>query len=265
MTCEADLTTTTLMQGDCVHLMRKLPDQFVDLIITDPPYGIHYESSRYQNYDGRTGRSIKKTGPVRFKKIQHDQEGAPALEWLQEAYRVLRDNAAIYVFGHWRTWCLLCSAATLAGFKCKNMIILAKKGRLGMGDLRGQFTPTHELLLFAVKGRHFLNFPNGRIQDVWNITRMPIGPTRIHPNQKPSSWIEPCIIHSSKEGDLILDPFAGSGSTAIAARELNRRCMLMEIDKEWYDVAAKRLGLDMQRTQDHYKNLSEELSRMSSI
>jgi len=152
----------------------------------------------------------------------------------------------MYVFGHWSRWGELSAAVSDAGFKYKNMIVLVKSNH-GMGDLKGQFAPKHELLLFATKGRHLLQFPSGRLKDVWNVPVRYSGTKRFHPNEKPISWIEPCVANSSREGDLVLDPFAGSGSTGVAAKNMGRRCMLIKVDLELCKTAAGRLGTDKVR------------------
>lgn len=240
-----------IVNGDCVEVMHKFPEQMVDLIVTDPPYGINYVSHK-QNCDTRSGMSITKDRPTYFSKIANDDR-LPT-EWLLDAYRVLRDGGAMYVFGHWSKWGELYDAVSNAGFKCKNMIVLVKSNH-GMGDLRGQFAPKHELLLFAVKGRHLLRFPNGRMKDVWDVPVRYSGAKRLHPNEKPISWIEPCITNSSVEGNLVLDPFAGSGSTGVAARNMDRRCILIEVDPELCKTAAERLGIDKSTAlSDHKKD-----------
>jgi len=131
--------------GDCMDILQQMSDMSVDLIVTDIPYGINYKSNK-QNCDTRSDKSVIKDRPQYFKAITGD-ENIP-VDWLPEAYRTLKPNTAMYVFCHWSTWHQLLPAVNAAGFKCKNMIVLNKSNH-GMGDLKGQYAPKHELLMFA--------------------------------------------------------------------------------------------------------------------
>lgn len=231
------MLTDDVVCGDAVEVMKGIPSVSIDLIITDVPYGISYRSNK-QNYDTRGKTPLVKHRPKYFNKIEGDVD--IPLDWLDEAYRVLKDGCAIYIFCHWSRWHLLYPAVEKAKFKCKNMIVMNKSNH-GMGDVRGQFAPKHELLLFATKKRHLLNFPDKRLNDVWNVPVKFSGSRRLHPNEKPLSWLEPCIINSSQKGDIVLDPFAGSGSTGAAAKKLDRRYFLSDIDENFVDITQKRL------------------------
>jgi len=230
---------SSIYNNDCLNVMAKMSDGSVDMIITDPPYGINYKSNK-QNYDTRQGKTIKKDRNEYFDQIVGDSD--VPLAWLSEAYRILKDNSAIYIFCHWSKWPLLAHGVEKDGFKIKNMIVLNKSNH-GLGDLKGSYAPKHELLLFATKGRHILNFPDKRMNDVLDVPVKYSGAKRLHPNEKPLSWLEPCILNSSREGDLVLDPFAGSGSTGAACEKLNRRYILIEKDKTYYQTIYERLAL----------------------
>ncbi|MDD4988369.1 MAG: site-specific DNA-methyltransferase, partial [Candidatus Izemoplasmatales bacterium] len=206
----------TVLTGRCEEL---LPIS-CDLIVTDPPYGIGYCSGR-QGIDRKT--SVQRLGDfvVRspyFENIVGDTE-LPT-DWLPLAYDSLKTDGAIYIFCSWKTWGGLSVAVESAGFKIKNLIVVNKSNH-GMGDLKGSYAPKHEFILFAVKGKHVLHPP--RISDVWDMPVKFSGSKRLHPNEKPISWILPCIEHSSNEGDTVLDPFAGSGTVAIACKMLGRK------------------------------------------
>lgn len=213
----------SLILGDCLALLSRLPDASIDLVVTDPPYGISYNSGK-QDY---------------FTTIAGDD--SMPLTWLSDAYRALRDGSAIYVFTHWSRWHELRTAVIDAGFAIKNMIVLNKANH-GMGDLKGSYAPKHELLLFAVKGRHLLRFPEGRGKDVWDVKVIFTKSFRHHPAEKPTSWMLPAILNSSDEGGIVLDPFAGSASTLAAAAEAGRRYIGVELDPGHYKVALERMA-----------------------
>ncbi len=222
--------------GDSCDVLSGMLDESVDLIVTDIPYGINYKSNK-QNYDTRNGLVVKDR-PQYFSKINGDAQ--IPVDWLDPAFRVLKNNSAVYIFCHWSTYHLLVPSVQNAGFKPKNMIVLNKSNH-GMGDLKGQYAPKHELMLFAVKGRHLLNFSNGRMKDVWDVPVKYSGSKRFHPNEKPISWIEPCIRNSSRVNDVVLDPFAGSGTVGVAATLLSRRSISIEIDDQYVEIARQRM------------------------
>lgn len=223
--------------GDCLDVLPTFAAGSFDLILTDPPYGDAFVSGA-QKEVRRTGASVRvREAPV-FSQIVGDS--ALPLAWLPEAYRVLKDGGAAYIFCRWTRWGELASAVTAAGFTVKNMIVMNKSNH-GMGDLAGSYAPKHELLLFAAKGRHVLNFPP-RLKDVWDVPVKFSGARREHPNEKPAAWLTPAILASSKPGGSVLDPFAGSGSTLVAAAAAGRVACGIEIDPQWHAVAASRVG-----------------------
>ena len=224
--------------GDCLELMRMIDSESVDLIVTDPPYGKNYKSNK-QNQDTHSGKTIKIDRPEYFKRINGD-ESFPFL-WLTESYRTLKQNSAIYIFAHWEKWEDVKFRTTEVGFHVKNMIVLNKSNH-GMGDLYGDYAPKHELLLYATKGRHILTFPDKRMNNVWDVPVKFSGAHRLHPNEKPTSWYLPAILNSSKEGDVVLDPFMGSGTCGEVCNQTDRNFIGMENDKVHYQTAQTRLS-----------------------
>ena len=239
----------TLYQADCAHLLQWLPDASIDLIVTDPPYGIHYRSNR-QRVDRK--KSVHGEGSIvvrkhYFEEIEND--GVSDFEWLKDAYRVSKDGSAIYVFAHWSKWPQLTAMAEIAGFSVKNMIVLNKSNH-GMGDLKGSYAPRHELILYATKGRHELRFPTGREDDIWSVPVKFSGSRKFHPNEKPLNWITPAVANSSDAGQTILDPFMGSGTTGIVAVNMDRKFIGCEKDAEYYGISVDRIdqSLDQKRS-----------------
>lgn len=234
----------SLHLGDCNEVFSQIKDKSVDLVITDPPFGISYKSNR-QRVDRK--KSVKGYGSVvvrdhYFNHIQEDDK--LPLKWLIDAYRVLKDNCAIYIFTHWKKWHELFPAVESAGFSVKNMIVMNKSNH-GMGNLR-HWAGKHELLLFATKGKHELSFPKGRKNDIWNVPVKFSGSKRFHPNEKPIDWLVPIIENSSKEKDVILDPFMGSGTTGVASIRMSRQFIGIEKDTEYFYIAEKRIEAAMQ-------------------
>jgi site-specific DNA-methyltransferase (adenine-specific) len=204
-------------------LLGILPDASVDLIITDPPYGLSYSS-------GRNDWS----GPIAG-------DDAVPTTWLTQAYRAMKQGSAVYIYAHWRTWGQLQAAVTDAGFAVKNMIVLRKSNH-GMGDLRGAYAPKHELVMYAVKGRHILTPPAKRLPDVMDVPVIYSRANRLHPCEKPISWHLPFILSSSRVGDLVVDPFTGSGSVPLACQQTGRRFLAGDLDAACVAVARERLA-----------------------
>lgn len=227
-----------LFLSNCEDILKKAGNDTVDLIVTDIPYGINYKSNK-QNCNTRTGKSIKIDREEYFDKINNDDE--IPISWLKDAYRILKNNSAIYIFIHWSKWGELKIAVEEVGFQVKNMIVINKSNH-GMGDLKGDYAPKHELVLFAVKGRHILNKANGRLNNVLELPIKFSGAIRLHPNEKPISWAEPFILESSKENDLVLDPFMGSGFVGKAALKNKRKFVGIDNDKKYYDIALKTIS-----------------------
>ena len=211
---------------DCLEGMKKIPDKSIDLIVTDPPYLVNY----------KTGRRKDKTH--RFNKvILNDDNEQLIIDYINECYRILKNNSAMYMF---------CSSDKVDffkqqlenKFKIKNMIIWIKNNHTA-GDLKGAFGRKYEIIFLVVKG---VNHFNGkRLTDVWEFDRVS-GKKQLHQNQKPLDLIKQCIEKHSDDGDLVFDGFVGSGTTAIACKELNRNYIGFELDKGYYDIAIERIS-----------------------
>jgi site-specific DNA-methyltransferase (adenine-specific) len=238
-----------IKQGDCLEIIKNIPDNKIDMIITDPPYGINYKSN-LQTGNRRSGKQTIVRENNYFQEIQNDSE-IPLL-WIKESYRVLKDNSAIYIFLHWSKWSILEKAVLEAGFNVKNMIVINKSNH-GMGDLQGDYAPKHELLLFATKGRHVLNRIGGRKKNVFDLPVKYSGAKHYHPNEKPTSWITPFILESSNIGQIILDPFMGSASTGIACIENNRKFVGYELDENYFEIGKERLIQSLSQN-NNYEN-----------
>ena len=127
-------------------------------------------------------------------------------------------------------------ALRLAGLTVKSVIVWDKKAH-GMGDLKGSFAPRHEVIIFATKGRFEL--PGKRPDDL--IACAKVGNQNLtHPNEKPVELLEQLIEATTTPGALILDPFAGSGSTLVAAAKTGRQYIGIEIDEHYSQLAATR-------------------------
>lgn len=209
-----------LIHGDSLTVLRQMEPESVDAIITDPPYGINY---------------VSPTGA----RIQNDT--APFIWFLYDAFRVLKPGSSgrgtLVCFTRWDVQQVFIDAIRLAGFIVKSEVIWDKIQH-GMGDLKSQFAPSHENIIFAVKGK--FSFPGHRPKDLITHRKLP-GSQMIHPTEKPVPLLADLITAVTKPGDLILDPFAGSGSTLVAAKKTGRRFTGIELDDVHCAKAQRRI------------------------
>ena len=209
-----------LHKGDCLEVMKTIPDGSIDAIITDPPYGMSFQSNhRKEKHD----------------KIQNDK----SLKWLDdfvnESYRVLKNNSHGYVFCSFHNVDKF-KVAIEKKFKLKNILIW-EKNNTSMGDLKGDYAPKYEMILYFHKGRRLLE--GFRYPNIFKFSRTN---NKLHPTQKPVNLIEFLLKNSSKETEIIIDPFMGSGTTGVACKNLNRKFIVIELDDKYFDIAKDRIA-----------------------
>ena len=215
-----------LYYDDCLEIMKDITDGSIDLVLTDPPYLINYKTKRRKD---KTHRFCKP--------IINDNNDQLIIDFIYESYRVLKDNTAFYCFCSPDTVEFFKYSIQQAGFKIKNIIVWVKNNWTA-GDLKAQYGKQYELIIYANKGRRELN--GKRISDVWYFDRV-AGKKQLHQNQKPLELIQQIIEKSSKENDLVLDPFMGSGSTGVACINTNRNFIGIEKDETYFKIAKKRI------------------------
>lgn len=212
-----------LRQGDCLELMKDIPDGSVDMILTDPPYGMDYQSNR-------------RTATHKFAKIANDK----GLEWvdgfIDECHRVMAEKSAIYFFASWHNLDYF-KVAIERRFKLKSVIVWVKNNH-GSGDLNGGYAPKHEFVFYATKGR-VLN-RGKRIPDVMEFDKIPSAKL-MHPTEKNISMLEVFVNQHSDLGMTILDPFMGSGTTGVACLNTGRNFIGMEMDAGYFEIAKNRI------------------------
>ena len=207
---------------DCLEGLKQMEDNSVDLIVTDPPYGIDFQSSW-------------RTETERFDKLKGDN--SIDTTFLSECHRIMKDGSAVYLFTRWDVYPQWLEAIKEKGFQVKNLIVWDRVVH-GLGDLEGAYGPCHDFCIFATKGRHILR--GKRPIDVIRIQRP--DPMKIkHPTQKPLELIKRLIKSSSDEGMVVCDPYMGSGTTALACKQTNRDFIGFEIEEKYVNVANKRL------------------------
>ncbi|QKM57685.1 DNA methyltransferase [Burkholderia glumae] len=203
-----------LFRGDCLVALPQLARESVDCVITDPPYLV--------NFRDRSGRSIA-----------NDVTD----EWLDpafaEIYRVLKRDTVCVSFYGWNKVDRFFQAWKRAGFRVCGHLIFTKT----YGSKSGMVKYQHEAAYVLGKGR-----PEAPANPIADVQPFPYTGNRHHPTEKPVAALRTLIAAFTKPGDTVLDPFAGSGSTCVAARELGRRYIGIELDETYFAAAKARLS-----------------------
>jgi adenine-specific DNA-methyltransferase len=202
-----------IIHGDCITVMRTMPSECVDLIATDPPYLVGYQP--------RDGRSIL-----------NDENDAWLLPSFAQMYRVLKNNRFLVSFYSWNKVDRFFEAWKSAGFRTVGHLVWVKNYHSNERFVRY----SHEAAYLLAKGEP--EKPSVALRDVlaWEYTG-----DGLHPTQKPVMALAPVIKAFSKEGEVVLDPFAGSGTTAVAAKLAGRRFIGIELDPAYHRIAKRRL------------------------
>ncbi len=234
--------------ADCVELMRLVPAGCVDAVFADPPYrlstgGFTVSGGRLAPVDkGAWDRSLG----------SFDEDHAFNVRWIREALRILKPDGTIWVTGTHHIIFSIGFALQSMGFRVINQITWEKPDP-PPNALRTAFTHAHETLLWAGKrgSRHTFNYdlvnsrnPASQVSSIWRIPP-PSQRERLHgrhPTQKPLRLVRRALLASTREGGLVLDPFCGSGTTAVAAKELGRFFVGAELEEGFAELAARRIG-----------------------
>ena len=156
------------------------------------------------------------------------------LDWLKESYRVLKNNSHIYIMTNLLNLFTIQQLAERVGFKTHNLLIWEKNN----ANANRWYMKNCEYVLFMRKGNaKTINNPSSKTVHKFNNI---IG-NKIHPTEKPVNLIELYITNSCKEGNLVLDPFMGAGSTGVAAVNLNRNFIGIELDEGYFEIAKERI------------------------
>ena len=226
--------------GDAVETMKQLPDESVDLVITSPPYNLRRSTGNGLK-DGRGGKwknaDLMHGYATHSDNMPYDEYVAWQRSVLTEAMRLLKPTGAIFYNHKWRVQKGLIQDRheIVDGFPVRQIIIWKRKG--GINFNRGYFLPTYEVIYMIAKPDFKLRKGASSLGDVWEIAQ-----ERNNPHPAPFPVEIPHRIISSTEAQIVLDPFVGSGTTAVAARDLGRNYIGIDIAEEYCKMALDRLG-----------------------
>jgi adenine-specific DNA-methyltransferase len=223
---------TGIHHGSCLDLIPQLPDRSVNCIVTDPPYGVNFWSRS----------AVTPEGKAWVKKVANDEslDGALALfaEVMATVEPKVKDECDVYIFTRWDivgAWIEAVKAVPWLQYK---MLLIWDKGSPGMGDIDSNWGCGHELILYCKKGRREVAYRRSGI-----LAHDRVAPRKaIHPTEKPVPLLETLIDMSTARGDVVLDPFSGSGSTTVAAKNTGRIGIGFEQDADHYERSLGRLS-----------------------
>lgn len=212
----------TLIHANCLDVIARMPDDFIDVCLTDPPYGIEFQSNQ-------------RTVGLKFEKIENDE--SPFIDWILPVYNKMKQGGRLLCFYRWDVQDNFLNEIKRVGFTVKSQLVWDKCSH-GMGDLKGEFAPQHESIIYATKGRY--EFKGNRPTTVFKVPKVGAN-NLIHPNEKPVELIRRLLLACSEEGEQVFDPFGGSFSTYIAAVNLKRHCVTCELSDTYYEIGKKRV------------------------
>ncbi len=235
---------------DCLFRLSQLPDECIDLVVTDCPYKISSGGDSSHKYTRQpTGiLSHKRTKHISLSGVLNDKDpvtfvrsgkmfeynNIPFEAWLPDTYRVLKPNTHCYIMINGRNLKVLQIAAEQAGFVFQNLLVWRKQNAT---PSRFYMQQLEFILMLRKGGERWIND-----RGTTNCLSVPniIG-NKLHPTEKPVSLMRVLIENSSQRGEIVLDPFMGSGTTAIACIHADRRYVGCEIDPKYYKIAMQRI------------------------
>ena len=244
------IETNQIYNQDCIKAMSLVPENTVDLVITDPPFAINFKAKK-ANYNRTASRVLSGYNEIKAEDY-YDFTHA----WMSQVFRILKDSGSMYVFSGWNNLKDILCALDDIGFTTINHIIW--KYQFGVVTKR-KFVSSHYHCLYVCKDdkkRKFFGFARfkkdektkeGRSlhykdkEDVWYIKREYWHGVEKTPTKLPTEIIENLLEYSSEQDDLILDPFLGSGQVAVTSKHLKRKFLGFELVPQYYKFAKKRL------------------------
>jgi modification methylase len=253
VTAKADLPLNQILRMDCIQAMRSLPDACIDMVFADPPYNLQLGGD-LQRPDGSTVDAVDDDWDKFDTFATYDKF---TREWLAEARRILKPNGSLWVIGSYHNIFRVGTAVQDGGFWILNDIVWRKSNP--MPNFKGtRFTNAHETLIWAAhseKAKYTFNYRamktlNDELQmrSDWLLPicggqeRLKRNGTKAHPTQKPEALLYRILLACTKPGDVVLDPFFGTGTTGAVARRLGRDWIGCEREAVYCEVAEERIA-----------------------
>ena len=223
------MSSYQLYQGDCLEIMKQIPEGKIDLLITDPPY------KTITGGDSNGANSERPKGMLQGNRKLFKYQNIKISSWMPEIYRVLKEGSHCYIFTNSLNLQEMLNETTKVGFKLHNLLVWEKNN----------CTPSQyymkncEYVLFLRKGKAKWINNIGDSKTVHKFNNI-IG-NKLHPTEKPVNLIEYYLLNSSEPNDIVFDPFMGSGSTGEVTVKNNRNFIGIELDEKYFNIAKERL------------------------
>jgi len=230
---------------DCLDLIKKIKDNSIDLIFADPPYNL--SKSNFKIKFVKSGGADLSTNKGKWDILNNDEYEIFTRKWLQECFRILKENGSIWVAGTYHNIYTTGHIMQKIGFEILNEALWHKSDATPNLSCT-RFVADHENFIWARKGKkHTFNYEkmkniNGgtQMRSIWTKGKT-TGGKKIHPTQKPEWLLERIIIATSNPKEIVFDPFMGSATTAVVAQRLNRHFSGSEINRDYYEKSLERL------------------------
>ena len=251
-----------IVNGNALEILKTIPSKTFDLVFADPPYNL------------QIGKKLKRPDNSKVNGVNDKWDQFKSFkdydnfckEWLSECKRVLKDNGAIWVIGSYHNIFRIGYHIQNADFWILNDVIWKKNNP--MPNFRGtRFTNAHETLIWASKNKnskYTFNYQSLKclnddlqMRSDWTLPicsgneRIKRNGKKVHSTQKPESLLHRVLLASTKKGDFVLDPFLGTGTTAVVAKKMGRNYFGIEMEKKYYKTAKQRLEKTI-KIEDHY-------------
>jgi site-specific DNA-methyltransferase (adenine-specific) len=242
-----------VVHGDCLEVMEDMGEDSIDLIISDPPYNASHGNNA--EYEEKNWEKLDED----WDSFTKDDYFSFTQKWIKKAKRVLKDGGSIFVFGSYHNIGFVNITFQKLNMDMLNEIIWYKRDAFP-NIACTRLTASHESILWAYKGNdknYTFNYDwiketkyekdsfdeaDTQVRTVWNIPKSkPKDETTHHPTQKPLSVVDRLVQMASEEGDIILDPFAGSGTTLVSAKAHGRDYIGIEKESEYVEMCRSRL------------------------
>jgi len=252
-----------IIYKDCINEMKKLPNEHIDLVIADPPFGIDF-SGKEEMYNRDENNVVE--GYVEVPQEEYDQF---TNAWISELPRIMKRTASAFIVSGWNNLEMVLAAIRLSGLTLVNQIIW--KYQFGVFTHR-KFVTSHYNILFVVKDpkEYFFNKIDHYPEDVWEIAREYVPKEMKNGTKLPTELVKRFVDYGSKPGALILDPFMGNGTTAMVAKANYRHYIGYEINPLLKKIINENInsvksGEEYQSYKTRYRNwLKEEEERLSN-
>lgn len=237
--------------GDSLSVMKNIPSESIDLVVTSPPYNLKNSTGNGMK-DGRGG---KWENAALVKGYSHHDDCMPHEEYvkwqrdcLTEMFRLIKDDGAIFYNHKWRVQggLLQDRKDIIEGFPVRQIIIWQRNGGINFNP--GYFLPTYEVIYLIVKSKFKLAPKSNKYGDVWQFGQEL---KNTHPAPFPVKLIDRIICSTNSQ--LILDPFSGSGTTAVVAQENKRQFIGIDLSPEYCEMARQRLDRNKVQSELSYK------------